>query len=549
MDSRPRGVSFGRYRFEPATGQLWSGEREVRLTPKAAAVLATLVERAGQPVSKGELFARVWPDAAVSDDALTSCIQELRRALDDDPREPRFIETRHRRGYRFAATVESAGAGGEDGGGAAPDAMRAIAVLPFADMSPDRNQGYLCEGLAEELINALTHVEGLRVAARVSSFQFRDRAVGARAIGRQLRVGTLLEGSVRKSGDRLRITVQLIETAAGYHRWSRRFDRTLDDVFAIQDEIAEAVATSLRGGVLSQRERDALHRPQTGAEPYEYYLRGRQRLHGLTRSELDQSREMFERAIALDAAYAPAWAGVATLHAILYEWWGASDEDLARADRASGRALTLAPRLADAHVARGFALSLRREYGLAERHFEQAIRINPNLFDAYYYAARSSFARGEVERSVDLFRRAAEVRQEDFQSPILLSQSLNMLGRAEEAMAANREGIARAERILALNPADERALSLGSSALFDLGEAARAVEWSRRALELYPDSMSALVNGACLCVRAGLKDEALDLLERVFAKGWGKRDWIEHDPDYDSLRGDPRFQQLLDKLK
>ena len=545
-----QGVNFGDYRFDFETGRLWSGEREVRLTPKASAVLNVLVTHAGKPVTKEELFASVWNDTVVSDDALTSCIQELRRALADDSKQPRFIETRHRRGYQFVAqlTEATAAAGVADSPLPAYD-ISAIAVLPFADMSPDRNQDYLCEGLAEELINALTHVDGLRVAARTASFQFRAAGADVREVGRHLGVGTLLEGSVRKAGDRLRVTVQLIEVATGYHRWSQRFDRTLDDVFAIQDEIAESVATSLRGGVLTGREKQALLRPQTGVGAYEYYLRGRQHLPRLTRPHLETSGGMFERAIELDAGYGPAWAGLAMVHATLYEWYGAKEDDLVRAERASQRALGLAPDLAEAHVARGCALSLSRRYEEAAREFEDAIRLNPNLFDAYYYFARTSFACGEVERSAELFRKAADVRQEDFQSPMLLGQSLRMLGRHDEGRDASREGLRRAEHVLVLNPVDGRALSMGAVHLLEDGQTARALEWSQRALELYPDDMGTLVNGACLRARLGLKEEALELLERSFARGWGKRDWVEHDPDYDIMRDDPRFKRLLAKLK
>jgi TolB-like protein/Tfp pilus assembly protein PilF len=556
MSDPRRQLGFGGYRLEPATGRLWSGEREIHLTPKASAVLVALVSRAGQPVTKDELFATVWNGTPVTDDALGSCVRELRKALGDDAKCPRFIETRHRRGYRFAAPVTDAGerrgpvaseSAGRAQGPAGP--ITAIAVLPFADMSPRRDQDYLCEGLAEELINALTHVQGLRVAARSSSFQFRGPGVDVRAAGRELDVAALLEGSVRKSDDRLRITVQLIDVGNGYHRWSRRFDRKLDDVFAIQDEIATAVALELRGASLSRRERDALHRPETAADAYECYLRGRQHLHRLRRSDLEGGRELFERAIDLDPGYAPAWAGLASVHAVLYEWFGARDEDLERADTASQRALAFAEDLADSHVARGLVLSLTGRYREAAGEFDEAIRINPNLFDAYYYYARACFACGEIERSAELFRKAGEVRREDFQSMILLGQCLRMLDRPEEANEANREGIARAERTLALNPQDSRALSLGSTALAENGDLERSLEWSRRVLELYPDDMSALINGACARVRAGLETEALDLLERAFARGWGKRDWIEHDPDYDSLRGEPRFQALLANLK
>lgn len=543
------GVVFGGYRFDTGAGRLWCGEREVRLTLKASAVLRELVMHAGTPVSKEDLFATVWSGTAVSDDALTSCIQELRRAFEDDARQPRFIETRHRRGYRFVAELTATPAVEAVHSPLPIDDLSAIAVLPFADMSPSRDQDYFCDGLAEELINVLTQIDGLRVASRTASFQFRGAGADIRAVGRHLGVGTLLEGSVRKADDRLRVTIQLIEVATGYHRWSQRFDRTLDDVFAIQDEIAESVAASLRGSVLSRREKEALLRPQTGAAAYEYYLRGLQPLPRMTRQDLERSREMFERAIELDADYGPAFAGLAMVHATLYEWFGAQQDDLVGAERASQRALKLAPGLAEAHVARGFVLSLSGQYDDAAQEFAAAIRLNSHLFDAYYYFARTSFQRGDVPRSAELFRKAGEARQEDFQSYMLLGQSLRMLGREEEAKAATKEGIARAERMLALNPTDGRALSLGSGSLFHDNQAVRAMEWSQRALKLYPNDSTTLVNGACLHAKLGQNDQALELLERAFTRGWGKRDWIEHDPDYDVLRDDPRFQALLSKLK
>jgi TolB-like protein/Tfp pilus assembly protein PilF len=558
-DQGEQAVTFGRFRFDAGSGRLWSGTREIRLTPKASSVLAQLVKRAGEPVSKEDLFTTVWSGTAVSDDALTSCIQELRRALEDDSKRPRFIETRHRRGYRFVAAISMPPqqsvdeAGRSDEGGVQESltvpASSAIAVLPFADMSPGRDQDYLCEGFAEELINALTHVAGLRVVARTASFQFRSPGADIRAIGRQLKVDTLLEGSVRKAADRLRVTVQLVEVESGYHRWSQRFDRRLDDVFAIQDEIAEYVATSLRGAHLSPSERHALLRPQTGTEAYEFYLRGRQHLPRMTQPDLEQSGRMFERAIALDPGYVPAWAGLANVHATLYEWFGARDDDLKRAEQASQEALGLGPEQAEAHVARGFVLSLSSSYDGAFREFEEAIRLNPNLFEAHYYFARTSFAHGDIERSADLFRRAAAARQEDFQSAALLAQSLRILGRPDDAAAATREAIRRAEHILTLNPIDGRTLSLGSGTLFHDGQIARAREWASRAMELYPEDMGTLLSAACLHLKLLEKEEALALLQRVFGRGWGKRDWVDHDPDYDILRDDPRFQTLVAHLK
>jgi tetratricopeptide (TPR) repeat protein len=211
-------------------------------------------------------------------------------------------------------------------------------------------------------------------------------------------------------------------------------------VSAILAEIANGVATSLRGDALSAPEQQALARPQTGALAYEYYLRGRQGLPRMAAGDLRKGAEMFDRAIALDADYAPAHTGLAMVHATLHEWFGARDEDRSRAERASERALELAPESAETHVARACALSLSRRYDEADQEFEQAIRLDPNLFDAYYCYARTAFAQGEIERSADLFKKAADVRQDDFQSPMLLAQSLEMLGRAEEAAMANREG-------------------------------------------------------------------------------------------------------------
>jgi non-specific serine/threonine protein kinase len=425
---------------------------------------------------------------------------------------------------------------------------RSIAVLPFADMSATRDQDYLCEGIADELINVLSHVGGLRVASRSSSFQFRPPAVDLRAVGARLGVDTVLEGGVRKAGDRLRVTVQLVDVADGYQRWSQRFDRHLEDVFAIQDEIAASVATALRG-ILSSHERDALHRPETAVETYEYFLRGRQLVHRARGPAFEAAKRMFERAIEIDPAYAPAWAGLATVHCWLYEWWGGDEDDFAAAERASRTALELAPGLSEAHEARGFVLSQQRRYAEAAEQLEEALRLNPNSFDAHYLYARVCFAWGRIERAAELFRRAGDLRPEDFQSYVLLALALSRLGRAEEVAAANREGLRRAERQLELDPTDGRALSLGANALELAGQPEKALRWSKRAIDLYPDDQAITVNGACLRARLGRKEEALELLERTVATGSGKRDWIENDPDYDSLRDDPRFQAMLERLR
>jgi serine/threonine protein kinase/tetratricopeptide (TPR) repeat protein len=433
-----------------------------------------------------------------------------------------------------------------------PTAARAtvssVAVLSFLDMSQSKDQGYLCDGIAEELINTLAQLQGIRVAARSSSFQFKSSTADARTIGARLGVDAVLEGGVRKVADRLRVTVQLVDVADGSPRWSHRFDGKLDDVFAIQDEIAASVATALRG-MLSTQERDALRRPGTSAEAYEHFLRGRQLLNSSTlRTSVEEAEREFRRAIEIDPHYAPAYAGLAQAYGWVVEWLAGGEALREAADRASRRALELGPQLPESHVARAAVLGMNGDDQAAEREFREAIRLNPNSFEAHYLFARARFQTRDFVESVDLFRRAAEIRLEDYQCMFLLEMPLTRLGRTDEAAAARREGIRRAERQLALEPDNARALILGACALVSDGQRERGLAWANRALAVAPEDPAVTVNAACVYARAGMKEEALARVEKAFGNGWGKRAWIEQDPDYDLLRDDPRFQALVAKL-
>jgi adenylate cyclase len=218
------------------------------------------------------------------------------------------------------------------------------------------------------------------------------------------------------------------------------------------------------------------------------------------------------------------------------------------AEKNSLKAISLASNLSESHSSRGFVLSLGKKYEEAEQEFKEAIRLNSNSYDAYYFYGRACFARGQIEKSAEMFLKASEVRREDFQSVLLLAQSLSIFGK-DGVEEARREGINRARKQLKINPTDRRALSLTSLSLFEVGAREEAMKWINQALELYPEDLGVIINGACLFARDGNKEKALSLLEMAFGKGFGKRDWIEHDPDYDSLRDEPRFQALLNKLQ
>ena len=426
-------------------------------------------------------------------------------------------------------------------------AVKSIAVLPFADMSPERENGYFTDGMAEEIINALTTIRALRVASRTSSFAFKGTTEDIRQVGKKLDVATVLEGSVRKAGNKLRITAQLVNVADGYQLWSQRYDRDMEDVFAIQDEIAQNIVKALRV-ILSEDEKRAIEMiPTVNVEAYDCYLRGRQFFHQFRKQSIEFARQMFNKAIEIDPAYALAYAGVADCCSVLYTNFDATEANLSNAETASRRALELAPQLAEAHVARGLAVSLLGNHADAETEFETAIGLNPQLFDAAYMYGRALLAQGKLEKAAAIFARAAELRPEDYVVPGMLGSAYAGLGRTAEAQRAYRRQFEAASKRLELNPDDPRALYMGGIALARLGEAKRANEWANQAMAISSDA-TVLYNVACVLANTGEAEEAIAVLERAIAAGFGHRSWIENDTDFASLRGLLRFQELLSKL-
>jgi len=426
---------------------------------------------------------------------------------------------------------------------------RSVAVLPFRDMSPDHDQDYLCEGIAEEIMIALGKVRGLRVVSRSSAFRFRSDSADVTEIGEKLGVSTLLDGSVRKAGDRLRISVELIDAVDGFRMWSDRYDRGITDVFAVQDEISRRVVDALQL-TLSAGERDALRKTSTrDINAYEYYLRGRKFFYKYNKRGTAFARELFERAIAIDPAYARAYAGIADCCSYQYLYAGRDPANLEAAAKAAARAIELDPELAEAHASLGTALSLRGRHGEAENAFRTAIRLDSDLFEAHYFYARDSFAQGKLEQAIQEYEEAGRARADDYQSPLLVGQIYDDLGRHEEAASSRRRGIAIAEDHLNLNPDDARALYMGANGLVAMGEHEKGLDWARRALALEPDDSMVIYNVACIYSLAERPAEALDCLERAVEAGLTQRGWLEHDSNLDLIRNEPRFQALLKRLE
>jgi adenylate cyclase len=436
----------------------------------------------------------------------------------------------------------------QDAGTAASD-KPSIAVLPFVDMSPEQDQGFFCEGIAEEILNALTKIRQLSVVARSSSFLYNTGAADAREIGRALGVKTILEGSVRKSGKRLRITAQLIKAADGYHIWSKSYDQELQDVFEIQDEIAKNIAEALLKSLTPTQHSVLRTKASKDVGAYEYYLRGRQFFKRFRKVDIEYAQQMFRQALDIDAEFAAAWAGYADCFSFLVMYADPVPGYPKQARNASKKALELDPSLAEAHASRGLAHLVSNDFDAAEAEFEKAVELNPRLFEAHYYFARTRFHQGRFEEAVELFKAASEMDPTDYQSRCLRIQVLRGLGRDEESVAEAREAIRVVENNLKWNPDDARAYHLGAGTLVVLGDTERAKRWLHRAIEIDPDDPIVLYNVACNLATLGDLENAFQYLDNAIQHGTVSAAWMRNDEDLANLRSDPRYAELLERLE
>jgi len=459
----------------------------------------------------------------------------------------RNLVERYRSTSEMITDLERAASGGPEDA-RAPSEAPSIAVLPFADMSESGDNAHFCDGIAEEILNDLTRLSGLRVAARTSSFAFRGSDTDIRDVGRRLNVDTVLEGSVRKSGDRVRVVAQLIDASNGYHLWSEQFDRTLEDVFAIQEQISRSIVESLQvrlgevelGGIGQRRTRSI--------NAYDCYLRGRMLFYQSNRASVEASCEMFERAVEHDSDYAEAYCGLADAYSYLQMYYDRDVRNLRLADANSRLALELDPHLAEARASRGLALNLRGRHDAAAREFEMAISLNPRLYEAYYFYARSCFAAGRLEQAVEMYQKAVDVNPDEYQARSLLSFTYRVMGNDAKVLETARLSLEATEKHLELYPSDSRAWYLGATSHLDLGNADKGREWAEKAMAMAPNDPYNTYGGACFFTLISDFDRALDFFERSIANGFAHREWVENDTDLDGIREHPRFKAAMDTL-
>ncbi|TCR94663.1 MULTISPECIES: adenylate/guanylate cyclase domain-containing protein [unclassified Rhizobium] len=420
-----------------------------------------------------------------------------------------------------------------------------IAVLPFTNMSGDADQDYFSDGITEDIITDLSKISSLHVVPRNTVFTYKGTSVKVKQVAQELGVRYVLEGSVRIAGKRVRISGQLIDTMNGDHLWAERYDRDLTDIFAIQDEITNAIVEQLKVRLLPEERKAIAAEPTANVEAYTYYLRGRQLSHSWTKSYLQLARRMFYKAVELDPDYGRAYAGIADCDAAIRDW-APADVPLERILQTSARALELDPDLAEAHASRGLALHQNGEDDEATACFERALALDPNLYEANFHYARIFFMRGDFAEAVHYFARAADIRPDDYVSPIHLMSAYHSLGRVRDKENWARIGIARAERALNLNPENSGPAHRGALALAHLGDAVRAYDWAARAIAIDPDDIVAQYNLACVHSVLGDVERAIYILEGLLPRSSVYHiKWFTHDSDLDNLRGHPRFRTLL----
>ena len=422
-----------------------------------------------------------------------------------------------------------------------------ICVLPFANMSGDQEQEYFSDGITEDIITDLSKVSALSVVSRNSAFMYKGKHVDVPKLARELKVGHILEGSVRKAGGRVRITAQLVDGSSNDHVWAERYDRDLSDIFALQAEISEAIVKALKLKLVPEEKKAIEHRGTDNVEAYNLYLMARQSY--VTSHEADARRtetilRLCQRAVEVAPGYARAWALIAIGQMNLRFVNGRpGDDGLVPAERA----LALDPNLAEAHAVKARILSQYGRHEEAAAELDVALRLDPESYEVNRAAAYLRFRQQRLDEAIRHYEKALSLMETDLNSGSMLLTCYTAVGDLESARRVAKITLSRTEKTLAQDPNNGTAMAYGAIALATLGEAERAKDWISRALLIDPENMNARYNFACSLTNYLKEPEAaLELLGPVFETM--AIAWLNHakaDPDLDPLRQDPRFKAMV----
>ncbi len=430
---------------------------------------------------------------------------------------------------------------------AAAAKQKSVAVLYFENQSGAKEDEYFRDGITEDIVTEISKIAQLQIFPRSEMLGFRDKAVTAQQVGQQLGASYVLEGSIRRSGSRVRITAQLVEASTRHSVWAERYDRQLEDVFAIQEEIARSIAQALRITLTPQEEKTIARKPTENTLAYDFYLRGRSYAR---RENMDYALQMYEQAIQLDPNFALVHAGIAHLCGLIFELRDQSPKWIERGLAAYDRANALAPDMPEVLVARASIAYGQRNYDEASRLAQRAIERKSDCDGAWDILGRAFFASGRFEEAAALTERAIEANGDDYNTYIAYGRSLERLGRKKEAEHVQQRFIKSLRQQLELVPEDVRARILLATQLACFKEDAdECMRHLQTAVALHPKDSRVLYNAACTYGVLGKKGEALETLKKSFAAGYSNPAWAANDTDLDCLHDDPEFKQLVGLTK
>jgi TolB-like protein/Flp pilus assembly protein TadD len=418
-----------------------------------------------------------------------------------------------------------------------------VAVLYFENRSGSKEDEYFRDGITEDIVTELSKIAKLETFPRSEMLVFRDKPVTALQVGQQLGAAYVLEGSIRRAANRVRITAQLVEASTRHPVWAERYDRQLEDVFAIQEEVARSIAQALRITLTPQEEKTIARKPTENPQAYDFYLRGRSYTR---RYNMDYGLQMFEQAIQLDQNFALAHAGITHLCGLIYELREQSPKWIERGLAACDRATSLAPDLPEVLVAHARICYAQKKYDESAQLAQRAIERKPDCEGSWDILGRAYFASGQFEKAAALTERAIEANGDDYNTYIPYGRSLRRLGRKQEVEYLGDRFIKSLRQQLELVPEDVRArILLAVNLAYSEQDADEAIRHVQTAVALRPGDPSTLYNAACTYGVLGRKTEALETLKKSFAAGYSNRDWAAKDSDLDCLHEDPEFQKLV----
>jgi TolB-like protein/Tfp pilus assembly protein PilF len=429
---------------------------------------------------------------------------------------------------------------------ALPDTEKSIAVLYFENMSSEKDSDYFCAGITEDIIIDLSKVKGLKVISRTDVLPFRNKEVNMRQLGGSLRVNYILEGSVRKAGNKIRITVQLIDVKSGFHIWADRFDRLVEDIFDIQDEVSQKVVEALRVSLSSSEKESLTRRPTNDLRAYDFYMRGRDLLGRRGKKNTESAINMLQNAISIDSNFASAYAALAEACTYMYEYYGGRSTWLSQAINMGEKALVLDPGSTNAYFGIAMVYLFQKKFTEAKQILNQIIQEDPDHYDAYLQLGMLAEIMGEPDPAIRYYERSAEVKPYSEEPWMRLSDAYKKKGDSAAAKHALEKKLAIAQERMKMNPDDVVTLSRLPLSFFRCGNKEEAIEILRKISALDPSDPLAQYNCACGYAEIGMKTEALSHLRKAFESGWkGLPGWVKVDNDFDSLREEQEFKELI----